>query len=208
MLRRPAVNLEDLATDATLLRGHFELDERRIAGDHSGVRGEGSVTRSLLAGTGLAGASLGPVDCTDTVFDGVDLSNSRWSDVTARRVELTGCRATGWAVSLDRLEDAGFYHCRFDFSVWECRRSAGIVLFENCTFRDASFSGQLDGFVFRNCNFEGIHFDASSAVGSDLRDSRLQGMRGLITLRGAQISADQLTEVGEILAAEIGITIR
>ncbi|MBX6388399.1 MAG: pentapeptide repeat-containing protein [Frankia sp.] len=162
---------------------------------------------SILDGVTLSGARLGPLDLSDVVVDGSDLSNSTWTDVTARRVEFQACRATGWHVAFARLEDVAFLDCRLDFASMAVARTAGRVYFEGCTFRNASLAGRLDGFIFAGSKLDGVSFDASSAVGCDLQDARLYGARGLLTLRGARISKEQLADMAVDVMGELGIEV-
>jgi uncharacterized protein YjbI with pentapeptide repeats len=205
-MRRPSVD-DDVAPERAALRGAFAIRQARLSGAAESVRGEGSVVGSVLDGVNLAGATLGPLDVSDVVVDGADLSNSTWTEVTARRVEFRACRATGWQAEFARLEDVAFLSCRLDFATLESARTAGRVYFEDCTFRDASLLGRLDGFTFARCRLDGLTFEAVSADDCDLQDAQLGGARGLVTLRGARISRDQVADVAVDVLDELGILV-
>ncbi len=206
-MRRPSIEVDELEDASTGLRGQFDLDGLRLTGEQSGVRGEGSISRSILSGSELSDASLGPLSCTDVRFEGVDLSNSSWTGAGMRRVEFAGCRAVGWSAQFERVEDVAFTDCRLDYCSWVTENSSGLVLFEGCTFRDAEFGGRMDKFIFRGCKLAGVRFDATSAVQCDLRDAEIHGMHGLATMRGARIGLHQASEAGVILAEDIGLSI-
>ncbi|WP_161934785.1 pentapeptide repeat-containing protein [Frankia sp. R43] len=206
-MRRPSVEADELEDEVASLTGSFNLSGARLAGEQSGIRGEGSISRSILAGCELSGATLGPLSCSDVRFEVVDLSNSSWIKTVIRRAEFSGCKAVGWSAQFERIEDVAFINCRMDFCSWEIEKVSGLVLFEGCTFRDAEFMGRMDGFVFRDCKLDKMRFDAASAEGSDLRNAELRGVSGLTTMRGARISLEQTGEAGVILAEEIGISV-
>jgi len=54
---------------------------------------------------------------------------------------------------------------------------------------------------------DGAEFALSAATGCDLRTSRLAAARGLLTLRGARVSADQAAGMGPSLATEAGLAL-
>jgi len=80
-------------------------------------------------------------------------------------------------------------------------------VFDGCTFTEAMVGGDLSSVVFTGCTFANAEFAATSADGCDLRGSALGGARGLLTLRGARVTADQTVTVAARLAAEAGLTV-
>jgi uncharacterized protein YjbI with pentapeptide repeats len=58
-----------------------------------------------------------------------------------------------------------------------------------CDLADADFSGVTD------------------ARGLDLRESKLLGAKGLLSLRGARITGDQVLQVADDLAREVGLAV-
>ena len=120
-----------------------------------------------------------------------ELTAAIWQQVTVRQTELLDCRALGLRMSVDLAQDLYVADCRLDQSVLHIARVRGLVVFERCSFTDAELSGDLSKVVAVDCEFDRCEFAATAADGFDVRESRLAGARGLLTLRGARITLDQ-----------------
>ena len=86
-------------------------------------------------------------------------------------------------------------------------RVRGLVVFERCSFTDAELAGDLSKVVAVDCDFDRGEFAATAADGFDVRESRLAGARGLLTLRGARITRDQTLTIADRLAVEAGLKV-
>jgi uncharacterized protein YjbI with pentapeptide repeats len=117
------------------------------------------------------------------------------------------CRGIGLRLTVKHAGDVYAYDSRLDYAVVEVGRVKGLAVFDGCSFREAVISGDLSGVVFSDCDLTGTEFAASRAQGCDLRGSRLGAARGLLSLRGAKISADQAVDVADALAAEAGLVV-
>jgi uncharacterized protein YjbI with pentapeptide repeats len=206
-MRLPAIDEDDLASTRAQLRGEFDIRSARFTGDQSGIRGEGSISRSVAERIVVAESVLSRVEMTDAIILDSDCSNSVIAALTARRVEFRNCRMTGWRASFVVAEEVAFLRCRLDYAQLDFQRTKGTVLFDECVFREASLRGMLDGCIFQGCDLSGLTFGASSAAGCDLTTSKLVGSYGLTTLRGARISNDQMIPAAEIVLTEIGIDV-
>ena len=205
---RPAVDADLLAVEPAELSGDFEHELVRFdGGSQAEVTGSGSVSESTVAGVDLSGARLRPLMLTDVAFERVDLSGAVLDEVTARRVELVRCRAMGVRLGFAQVADVYAEGCRFDYGTLHVERAKGVAAFRECTFREATISGDLSAAVFLDCDFAATEFGAVHAKGCDLRSSRLMGARGLLSLRGASITAEQAVSVADQLAAEAGLTV-
>ena len=161
----------------------------------------------LLEGLDLAGERREPLTLVDSVLRRCDLAGGSWQQVTVRQVEVVDCRATGLRLSVDLAQDTWVSGCRFDAAVVHVERVRGLLAFVGCTFADALLTGDLSQAVFDDCDFDGAEFALSAATGCDLRTSRLAAARGLLTLRGARVTADQAVGMGPRLAAEAGLAV-
>lgn len=182
----------------------LDVYRSRITGEHGGLHGGGEIAESLLDGADLAGTRFDPLTLTDVRIRRGDLSNAAWEGLTARRVAVDGCRSVGWRVIVDFAEDLLVQGCRWDHGGLYVSRTRGAVVFRDCSFAGTTLRGDLSRVVFDGCDLAGAEFAASAAAGCDLRSSRLAGARGLLTLKGARISTDQLIEIAGILAVEAG----
>jgi uncharacterized protein YjbI with pentapeptide repeats len=182
---------------------------RRPSGDlePAGELAEEMAVGVALDGTDLAESRRSPLTLVDSVLRRCDLSAAVWQSVTMRQVELLDCRALGLRLSVDLGQDVYAEGCRFDSATLRISRVRGLVVFDGCTFAGAMVGGDLSAVVFAGCTFEDAEFAATAAEGCDLRGSRLGGARGLATLRGARITADQTVTVAPRLAAELGLTV-
>lgn len=136
----------------------------------------------------------------------VDLSNTTVEVGTARRVQWEHCRAIGLQLTLGRAEDFYATECRLDYATIEVRRVKGLVVLQGCSLREAVI-GDLSNVLLLDCDLTGAEFAARRAEGCDLRGSELGRARGLVSLRGARISAEQAVSVAEVLAAETGLLV-
>jgi uncharacterized protein YjbI with pentapeptide repeats len=148
--------------------------------------------------------TLGREKLSNTRFESVDLSSHRWTDVSVSRCRFVGCRMMGFTVTGGTFADVLFERCRIDYAVFSRVKATGSVAFVDCTFTDAEFSGgDLSGTVFAGCDLRGAAFEAVKLVGADLRGSEVSGLSGVGSLKGAEMTEGQLTDLFMSLAAEL-----
>jgi uncharacterized protein YjbI with pentapeptide repeats len=187
-------------------------EKRRLRRPSAATEPAEALPDEMAVGVALDGADLAetrrsPLTLVDSVLRRCDLSAAIWQGVTMRQVELLDCRALGLRLSVDLAQDVYVEGGRFDSAVLRISRVRGLVVFDSCTFTDAMIGGDLSAVVFTGCTFESAEFAATAAAGCDLRESRLGGARGLATLRGARVTADQTVTIASRLAAELGLTV-
>ena len=190
------------------LDGELELQGVRLeGGEHGGLVGEGTIEGSVLNGVDLSAAKLNPLTLSDTRLRQVDLSNASLQQVVARRTELRSCRAIGVRLSLDLAADLSIVDCRLDYASIHVEKVKGIAVFERCSFREATISGDLSNTIFLDCDFASTEFRVRKATRCDLRTSRLNDARGLLTLKGATISTEQVVGASAMIASEAGLIV-
>jgi uncharacterized protein YjbI with pentapeptide repeats len=182
---------------------------RRPSGDlePAAELGEDLVTGVSLDGADLTSTKRERLTLVDCELRRCDLTAAVWQQVTVRQSEIVDCRALGLRLSIDLAQDLWVSGCRFDQAVMHLERVRGLVVFSGCVFTEAELAGDLSKVVAVDCDFEGCEFVATKADGFDVRESRLGGSRGLLTLRGARITVDQSLAIADRLAAEAGFTI-
>jgi uncharacterized protein YjbI with pentapeptide repeats len=168
---------------------------------------EGNVEDAVLEHVDLTGTKLGPLELVGVTVRDTDLSNSSLQQLVARRVTFQTCRAIGLRLSVDHAQDLSFVDSRLDYATMHIEKVRGAMTFTGCTFKEATIAGDLSKVSFQDCDFVDTEFRARSAVGCDLRSSRVTSARGLLTLRGAKITADQAVSVSMLIAAEAGLVI-
>jgi uncharacterized protein YjbI with pentapeptide repeats len=190
-----------------------ELGEKRRLRRPSGTPEPAEeLAEDMAVGIALDGADLAetrrdPLTLVDSVLRRCDLSAAVWQGVTVRQVELLDCRALGLRLSVELAQDVYVEGGRFDSATLRISRVRGLVVFDGCTFTDAMIGGDLSAVLFTGCAFENAEFAATAAGGCDLRGSMLAGARGLATLRGGRLTAEQTVTIAPRLATELGLTV-
>lgn len=205
--RLPQLDTDSLISTDVLIGGEIDLYQSTLTGDHSSGVGGGEVTQSVITDADLSRTRFDPLALVDVRIHHCDLAGAVWEGMTARRVEITDCRAVGWRTIVDFAEDMVIEGCRFEHGGMHLNRSRGGVVFRGCTFAGTALRGDMSGVVFDNCDLAGAEFSATAARGCDLRTSRLDGARGLPSLSGAVLSATQVLEIADLLATELGFHI-
>lgn len=208
-MRSPLIETESLTELADDLDYDFEYGDRLLDGvDWAGRRGDGTLEASAVKGCDLSEAVLSPFEIVDTTVDHSVLSNGRWEQVTARRVEITDCQLVGWQAQFAVAADVYVADCRADFAGISIGSAKGPVVFERCRFANATFLGDLSKAVFIDCVFPGADFArVSNARGCDMRRSDLSGVNGLMSLKGTLITPDQAVAIAGPLAVAAGFTL-
>jgi uncharacterized protein YjbI with pentapeptide repeats len=143
----------------------------------------------------------------DVRFERCDLSGCDFSEAVWRRVTLTDCRVTGLELPQARLQDVTFTDCRLDDANVRLARLER-VRFDRCVLIKAEFVGaQLADITFPSCDLTAADFSQARCAHVDLRDARLDSLRGIGSLQGATINVDQLVGLAAGLAHAVGITI-
>jgi uncharacterized protein YjbI with pentapeptide repeats len=207
-VQRPSIDRDELVPERAHFRGEFAFEHVHIdGGDQTGVNGEGTLSHTLVTTVNLAEARLGSLSLSDVAFEDTDLSNAVLPETTVRRVELVRCRGIGVQLSLVQATDLYVQDSQFDYATIRIAKVKNPAVFSGCSFRETLFVGDLSNVVFTECEFTGAEFEATRATDCDLRGSRLAGVRGLLSLRGAKITHEQALSVATTIATESGFTV-
>ncbi len=142
------------------------------------------------------------------VFEQVDLSSARWTDVKVERTRFTGCRLSGLAWSEGSLANVLFEDCRLDYASFRQVDLVGPVVFVNCTLTEVSVvGGRWRTVAVDSCRLAGMEFDGCDLRGADLRGNLLDGVRGVESLRGVTIGVEQVGQLANALVADLRITV-
>jgi uncharacterized protein YjbI with pentapeptide repeats len=176
-VQRPSIEDEDLELASVGFKGEFAFEEIHVeGGEFSGTTGEGRLTRAVLEDAELSETVVDPLALADVRLSGCVLSNSRWSAVDARRVEVVKSQLVGWRAEFELAQDVYIGDCRADFASFGFASIKGLVVFEKCRFKEAEFSGNLGKAVFVDCDLADADFSGvTDARGLDLRGSKLSG---------------------------------
>lgn len=205
--RPPQLDLDVLQPVDGPIDDEIDLYRNHLTGSYVGVAGRGEIATVHADGADFTGTKFEPLDLSDVRIERSDLAGARWEGVSARRLEIADSRLVGWRLIATFAEDVLISGCRWDSGGLFIRRAKGSIVFRDCTFAGTTLRGDLSGFVFDACDLAGAEFGADAARKCDLRTSKLSGARGLTTLRGALITADQALSLADVFAAELGFTI-
>ncbi|MEU6857608.1 pentapeptide repeat-containing protein [Glycomyces sp. NPDC046736] len=208
-MRRPLVEPDRLRPLGELPESDFELSEHLIEGaDWSGAHLDGSLEQSQLRNVDLSETAISPFEVVDVTVERSVLSNGRWERATARRVEITDSQLVGWQAQFAMAQDLYIADSRADFAGISIGTAKGPLVFERCRFMNATFLGDFSKAVFIDCTFPGADFSrVANAKGCDMRRSDLDGITGLMSLRGTLITPDQAVEIAGELAKAAGFTL-
>lgn len=199
---RPASALTDGLDD--------ELDWVGVAlsGDFTAARAEELVlTEATVGASRFAGADLSRARLTDVRIVGCDLQGAFLDEAVLARVELVDCRMSGVVLSRARLGDVRMVGCQLDEANLRMITSEHLQ-FESCSMSSADlYEAGLDGAVFLDCDLSGANVAKARAVGARLHGSRVEGLRGADSLRGASFGSAQVVELAWPLFAALGIVI-
>lgn len=202
----------------TRLTETLTLDERpgdgaRWTGVEVGgeLRG-GTVADLEIAGSRVVGATFTGVEfeglrVTDTVFQGCDLSGARVVEAQLVRVEFVDCRMLAFDAAQASLRDVVFRECRLDEANF--RMSAGErVRFNRSMLRGADFyRARLPGVDLFDCDLTDVEVGRADLRGGRLHGSKLEGLRGADSARGAVIDSTQLLPMAVRVLASLGIAV-
>ena len=69
------------------------------------------------------------------------------------------------------------------------------------------YQAKLTHVTFSNCELEQTNFDQAVCQAADFRGENLSLVQGILGLKGAMVSQEQLVQIAPLLAAELGFVI-
>jgi uncharacterized protein YjbI with pentapeptide repeats len=201
---------ETLVGERSAVSPHDEWeDERVVDADLSGqVAAHLRLTRCALhrvvfTGAQLRGLALVDVLAVDCEFSGALLQEAVW-----HRVELRNCRMSGVVLSQSRLNHVRLVECRLDEANLRLVQADHVQMID-CSLIDVDFyetvvtKSALDG-----CDLRGSDFSKASVQGLRLGRSRLDGVRGGMSMGGVVVSGDQVLPLALSLFGDLRIEIQ
>jgi uncharacterized protein YjbI with pentapeptide repeats len=158
-------------------------------------------------GCQLDGASLRQAWFTDCVLEGVqaggvDLGESYWRGVVASDSRVGGLIADG--VRMERVRFAGG---KVDFLNLRGGKLVNVQ-FEGCRLGEVDLGGaQAKRVVFVDCEVDRLDVNRATLEQVDLSGARIQAIAGVSDLGGATINRDQLIDLANAFAENLGITV-
>lgn len=179
-----------------------------VTGDATGA----SIERIEIVGCTLriraSGARGEGARIADSLFEGCELSGVQFPQSRWQRVVLRDCRLSGADLGQAHLRDVRFVDCRLD-EVNLRMIDAQRVQFEGCELTRADFgSARLAEVACTDCTLAEAELSGAGISGLRLHGSRVDGLRGVLALRGAVIDPDQVVALGSRALLELGVVIR
>jgi uncharacterized protein YjbI with pentapeptide repeats len=221
-LRAEVEEVEDTTAPARVEQTERRPQARRyIASQDSGVTQadrpefsrleldeDGEIVGARVVGARHAGEDFARARFVDVELVRCDLSGCDFTEGTFHRVTLHECRATSIEVGLMTWRHVTVTDCRLDDANL---RGAQLeqVCFETVNCARADFGGaRLEGVRFPGSDLAAADFSNARCTDLDLRDARLEGLKGIASLRGATIGVDQLFGLAGGFAVALGISVR
>ena len=193
---------------AELADDELELEAVSVNGADCTVARRVAIDGSRLVTVTMAGAVLDKLGCTDTQISKLEAAGLQAYKASFLRVSLTDCRLTGAELAEGMFEDCVFKNVKFDETGFRFARFTR-VRFENCMLRAADFSkAQFKQVTFTGCDLEAANFVSAQCDKVDITGEDLTQVKGLLGLKGATISSEQLMLLAPLLASELGFVIQ
>lgn len=182
--------------------------ERVVGADFTDITAKNlRVTGCELLRVACTGAQLELLSFTDVVVTDGEFSGAVLSKASFRRVEFRNCRMVGVVVSDSTLRDVRFVGCKLDGANFRFVNAEHVVL-DDCSIAEGDFAGaQLGAVAFDACDLRHADFSQATAADTDLRGSTLDGIRGVVALKGVTIDSMQVLPFALSALTELGITI-
>jgi hypothetical protein len=165
------------------------------------------IQESRWAGGNLAGVRFTGLECRDVEFVHCDLSGARLEEAVLRRVVFTDCRLTGTAFDGAQLTDVRITDSTADLAGFRMAK-ARFVLVENTSLHGADFyEFDAEHCALLGCDMGEANVDAARLRETDLHGSSVDDIRGVLSLRGARVSPDQIIPLATSLLDALGIQV-
>jgi uncharacterized protein YjbI with pentapeptide repeats len=184
-------------------------DERVLDADLAGqIADQVRLTRCELHGVVFTGAQLRGLALVDVLAIDCELSGAILHEASLRRVELRNCRMTGVVMSQSSLGHVRLVDCKLDGANLRLARADHVEM-SDCSLVDADFyEAVLTTGALHGCDLRGSDFSKASVKGIRLERSKLDGVRGAMSMGGVVVAGDQVLPLAQSLLSELGIVIQ
>jgi uncharacterized protein YjbI with pentapeptide repeats len=161
-----------------------------------------------IEGIELVSAQLPELTMKDCSVADSEFSGATIAPCYIERVTFDKLRASGVQVYESKLKDVTFIECKLDLANFRSTKLKR-VRFESCNLIDVDFAGAtLEDVEMFDCEMKDTNFSNIHARNLDLRGSRLSGVVGATSLKGAIVTTDQLFTFNHALARDLGIVVQ
>jgi uncharacterized protein YjbI with pentapeptide repeats len=165
------------------------------------------LTRCELHRVTLTGAQLRGVALTDVLAVDCELSGAFLHDAVLRRVELRSCRMAGVVLSQSTLNHVRLLECKLDEANLRLVQADHVEM-SDCSLVEADFyEAVLTKSALEGCDLRGSDFSKASVRGLRLGRSKLEGVRGAMSMGGVVVEGDQVLPLALSLFGDLAIEI-
>jgi uncharacterized protein YjbI with pentapeptide repeats len=140
----------------------------------------------------------------DVRFQDCDFATANWYKTIWHRVELIGCRLTGFLAGEAHFQDVLFKNCQINLA--QLRFSTfKAVRFEDCDLSEADMlESGFTNVSFLRCNLRNVEMSGVSLAGTDLSSCDIVGAHmGAKELRGATLNLQQSIALVESMGIRV-----
>jgi uncharacterized protein YjbI with pentapeptide repeats len=120
-------------------------------------------------------------------------------------VSISNGRLTGLELTEAQIDDVTFAGCRIDLASF-AGSTLTAVTFDDCVLRQTDFlEAKLDSVRFHDCDLVEADLRRARLHRCELRRSRLTGLQGVESLRGAALEWPDIVEHAGVWAGALGI---
>jgi uncharacterized protein YjbI with pentapeptide repeats len=193
--------------DIELADSRWEVDQAHVVGTDFAGAVAISISVSKMENCDAMGMTVELFELSDVECVRFEAAALQAYKANLLRVALTDCRLTGVELAEGHFEDCVFKNVKFDnagFRFATFKR----VRFENCILRQADFSSaKFSHVTFTDCDLEAANFASAHCTTVDVTNQDLSLAKGILGLKGATISTEQLIQLAPLLASELGFHI-
>jgi uncharacterized protein YjbI with pentapeptide repeats len=147
------------------------------------------------------------LDLVDERLVRPDLANVVAQRGSLVRVEVADGRLTGFALPEGFLLDVTFRGCRMDLAGFPLARLRRVT-FEDCRLEESDFrEAQLTEVRFERCDLTRAEFSNVRCTRTQIRRCVLDGLSGAGSLKGVEMTWEDVVAGAGLWAAALGITL-
>jgi uncharacterized protein YjbI with pentapeptide repeats len=206
----PDLPSELLEGERSGLSARDEWDGERVAdADLAGqVADRVRLTRCELHRVMFTGAQLRGLELVDVRAIDCEFSGALLHEASLRRVELRNCRMAGVVLAQSSLSHVRFVDCKLDGANFRMVQADHFEI-SDCSLVEAEFyQAVLTTSALVGCDLRGSDFSKASIRGLRLGGSKLDGVRGAMSMGGVVVSGDQVLPLAQSLFGELRIEIQ
>jgi uncharacterized protein YjbI with pentapeptide repeats len=199
-----------LATEHSELFSHDEWeDERSFDLDLAGQEADGvRLTRCELHRVVLTGAHLRRLALVDVLAVDCDLSGAFLHEALLQRVEMRNCRMSGIVLTQSNLSHVRLVECKLDEANLRLAQADHVRISDSSLVEADFYEAVLTKSAFDGCDLRRSDFSKASVRGLRLGGSKLDGVRGAMSMGGVVVAGDQVLPLALGLFGDLGIEIQ